>query len=67
MEKLMLANIVVSPDDLRQLALSRAEAVKEFLLGPGKVPPDRVFLVDPAPAADPKPGESLTRAAFTLK
>jgi hypothetical protein len=67
MEKLMLANIVVSPDDLRQLALSRAEAVKEFLLGPGKAPPDRVFLVDPAPAAEPKPGESLTRAAFVLR
>ena len=67
MEKLMLVNVVVSPDDLRQLALARASAVKERLLGPGQVAPERVFLLDPAPAAEPKPGESLTRAAFTLK
>ena len=67
MEKLMLANLVVTPDDLRQLALARATVVKERLLGPGQVAPDRVFLVDPAAAAEPKPGESLTRAAFVLK
>ena len=41
--------------------------MKDCLLGPGKVPPDRIFLVDPAPAAEPKPAESLTPAAFTLK
>jgi hypothetical protein len=67
MEKLILANLVVTPDDLRQLALDRASAVKEHLLGPGQVAPDRVFLVDPAPAGEPKPGESLTRAAFVLR
>ena len=67
MAKLMLANLVVTPDDLRQLALARASAVKAHLLGPGRVSPDRVFLVDPAPAAKAKPGESLTRAAFVLK
>lgn len=67
MEKLMRANVVVSPDDLRQLALARATAVKEYLLGPGRTATDRVFLVDSAAAAEPKPGESLTRAAFALK
>jgi hypothetical protein len=67
MEKLMLANAAVTPDDLRQLALDRASAVKERLLGAGKVPPERVFLVDPGAAGAPKPGESLTRAAFALK
>ena len=67
MEKLMLANAAVTPDDLRQLALDRASAVKERLLGAGKVPPGRVFLVEPGAPGTPKPGESLTRAAFALK
>ncbi|MFN7986707.1 MAG: DUF748 domain-containing protein [Thermoanaerobaculia bacterium] len=67
MEKLMLVNLPVGEDDLRQLALARASAVKEYLLGAGKVAPDRVFLVDPGPAGAPKPGEALTRAAFVLK
>ncbi|MBK9088219.1 MAG: DUF748 domain-containing protein [Holophagales bacterium] len=67
MEKLMLINLAVSPDDLRQLALARASAVKEHLLGPGKVAPDRVFLVEPAAAAEPKPGDSFTRATFVLR
>lgn len=67
MEKLMLANVSVTADDLRQLALDRASAVKERLLGEGKVPPERVFLVDPAAPGTPKPGESLTRAAFRLR
>jgi uncharacterized protein involved in outer membrane biogenesis len=67
MEKLMLANVAVTPDDLRQLSLARASAVKERLLGEGKVPPERVFLVGPGAPGTPKPGESLTRAAFALK
>lgn len=67
MEKLMLANVTVTPDDLRQLALDRASAVKERLLGEGRVPTERVFLVEPGAPGVPKPGESLTRAAFTLK
>lgn len=67
MEKLMLANTAVTPDDLRQLALDRASAVKERLLGAGNVAPDRVFLVEPGAPGSPKPGESLTRAAFALK
>jgi len=67
MEKLMLVHLVVTPDDLRQLALARASACKEHLLGPGQVAPARVFLVDPAAATEPKPGEPLTRAVFALK
>ncbi len=67
MEKLILINLAVTPDDLRQLALARASAVKQHLLGPGQVAPERVFLVDPSAATEPKPGESLTRAAFALR
>ena len=67
MEKLMLTNIQVTPDDLRQLALERATAVKDYLLAGGKVAPDRVFLVEPGAAQKPKPGETLSRVDFTLK
>lgn len=50
MEKLILANIRVEGDDLRQLALRRANAVKDVL---GKSAPDaapRLFLVSPRTA-----------------
>jgi hypothetical protein len=67
MEKLIRANVMVSPDDLRQLALDRASVVKEFLLGPGRLATDCVFLVDPAVAAQPKPGDSFARAVFVLR
>ncbi|MEN6632421.1 MAG: DUF748 domain-containing protein [Candidatus Polarisedimenticolia bacterium] len=66
MEKLILANIVPTDDDLRQLAVARAQNVKDRLLGPGKLPAERVLLVEPKAApADPK----LTgaRADFALR
>jgi hypothetical protein len=47
MEKLMLANIRVTDDDLRQLAMERASQARDRLAGPGKVEPERVFLVEP--------------------
>lgn len=47
MEKLILAHIAVTHDDLRQLALQRASNVKERLIRTGGVDPARVFLVEP--------------------
>ncbi len=47
MEKLMLANTPVTDDDVRQLALRRAESVQSWLIDEGKVPPERIFLVEP--------------------
>lgn len=58
MENLMLANLVVTDDDLRQLALSRANAVKDYLAGPGKVEVARVFVLEPGE----KPAEPTDRA-----
>ena len=46
MEKLMLTNLRVTDDDLRQLAVERATQVRDRLTGPGKVEADRVFLVE---------------------
>jgi hypothetical protein len=47
MEKLILTHIQVTDDDLRQLAMQRAQRVKDYLLKSGQVEPERVFLVDP--------------------
>jgi len=47
MERLMLAAIVVSPDDLRLLARKRAQIVREQILRAQKIETERVFLVEP--------------------
>ncbi len=47
MENLMLANLPVTDDDLRQLALARANAVKDYLTEPGKIEAARVFVLEP--------------------
>ncbi|KAF0812021.1 hypothetical protein IGB42_03563 [Andreprevotia sp. IGB-42] len=70
MHNLLLANMPVSDDDLRQLAGLRAQTVKDFLKGLG-VGDERVYLVKPrldATAADgAKDKGPSTRAMFTLK
>jgi hypothetical protein len=45
MEKLMLANLSVSGDDLTSLANRRSLAAKEWLLTNGKVPAERLFIM----------------------
>ncbi|MGA8754283.1 DUF748 domain-containing protein [Candidatus Deferrimicrobium sp.] len=47
MEKLMLTHTQVTDDDLRQLAMERANHVRDRLVAEGKVEPGRVFLVEP--------------------
>jgi hypothetical protein len=54
MEKLILAHIEVKADDLRDVALARSQAVKEFILRSGKVEPERIFLVEPKSLAPEK-------------
>ncbi len=68
MESLMLANLAVTDDDLRQLALARANAVKDYLTGSAKVEATRVFVLEPAV----KPAQSTatargSRVDFALK
>ena len=50
MERLMLANIRVEPDDLRQLALRRAGIVKETLAKSSPEAAARLFLINPRTA-----------------
>ncbi|BBP02242.1 DUF748 domain-containing protein [Sulfuriferula nivalis] len=44
MEKLMLANIKISADDLRDLTIKRAQAAKEYLLKSGAIDATRIFI-----------------------
>ncbi len=68
MEKLMLANETVGDADLRTLALARANAVKDYLTGPGKIDGGRIFVLEPSdkPAA-PKDKARASRVDFSLK
>jgi Domain of Unknown Function (DUF748) len=47
MEKLLRDHIVITDDDLRLLAIARANAVKSLLVEAGPVEPDRIFIVEP--------------------
>ncbi|HEY6221993.1 MAG TPA: DUF748 domain-containing protein, partial [Candidatus Eisenbacteria bacterium] len=68
MEKLMLANLTVTDSDLRQLALDRANAVKGYLTGTGKVEGARVFVLEPAAKPSEPAGKALaSRVDFTLR
>jgi hypothetical protein len=68
MEKLMQTNIVVSDDDLRTLAVQRAQAVKEAFLKAGDIGADRIFLVEPKSLApEAKEKQKASRVEFVLK
>lgn len=47
MEKLMVTNIEVTNDDLRQLASRRAREARNAILKAGKIEASRVFVLDP--------------------
>lgn len=51
MEKLMLANIKLEQDDFVTLGNRRAQVTKDWLVGQGQVPPERIFLVAPKAGA----------------
>ncbi|WP_051294074.1 DUF748 domain-containing protein [Pseudoduganella violaceinigra] len=51
MEKLMLANITMDQDDFITLGNRRAQAVKDWLVGQGQIPAERIFLVAPMAGA----------------
>jgi hypothetical protein len=47
MEKLIQTHIEVKESDLRSLASQRAMRVKEAILKPGQVEPERIFIIEP--------------------
>jgi uncharacterized protein involved in outer membrane biogenesis len=68
MESLMLANAQASEEDLRQLANRRAQAAKDWLVGKGGIPADRVFLVAPKSGTEGiKDKGKPERVDFSLK
>jgi hypothetical protein len=68
MEKLIVANLAVTPEDLRALATSRAAAVRNHIEGSGKVSRERLFLVEPKLTADGIQDKgAATRVDFALK
>ncbi len=67
MERLMLANIQVSDEDLRVLANQRAQAAKSFLVDKGQVAGERIFLVSPVLTAQGVKEGKPARVDFSLK
>jgi hypothetical protein len=68
MEQLILKNLTATPDDLRALATARAAAVRDYLEHTGKVPRERLFLVEPKLSAEGiKDKGAPTRVDFSLK
>ncbi len=68
MEKLILANTLVSDDDLRLLAQQRALVVKNWLLDKGHVPAERIFVLASREGADGKETRAKTsRVDFSLR
>lgn len=65
MERLMLANFPASDDNVRELALLRAENVQGWLIKQGKVPAARIFLLPPKLGADDK--GKASRVDFSLR
>lgn len=68
MEKLMLTHSDVKPEDLKLLAAQRATAVYNQILKSGRVPPERVFIIEPKTlAAQKKDKVKDSRVDFRLK
>lgn len=62
MEQYLLSGIKITDDDLRLLAIQRANKVSEFLIKTGKVEAERIFVVEPQ-IAPPEKGDSKSDTA----
>jgi uncharacterized protein involved in outer membrane biogenesis len=67
MEQLMLANINAGDSEMRDLAERRAVAARDWLVGQGAVPGDRVFVLEPKVEADADSKKSVSHAEFSLR
>ncbi len=68
MRRLMLSHILVTDDDLRELATMRAQVIKDYILGSGKIDAARIFIVWPE-ELKPKnrKGIKASRVEFKLR
>ncbi|MBO9538096.1 DUF748 domain-containing protein [Herbaspirillum sp.] len=60
MQKLIVDNTEVTPDDLRNLAQRRADQVRSYLQEQSAIPPERIFLIAPKLNADGIPDKEAT-------
>lgn len=68
METLLMQNTAIGNEDLRSLGQRRAQRVEDWLLGEGKVPPERLFVLAPRMEADGKdPAVKSSRVDFAIK
>lgn len=68
MEARLLGAITIREDDLRDLALSRAQAAKAWLIGPGRIASERVYVRAPsAREQEAAPGVARHRVDFSLR
>jgi hypothetical protein len=68
MEKLMLTNTAVKDDDLRLLAMRRAQKVEELFLGDEEISPERIFVNEPKTLQpEEKKDVKQSRVDFKLK
>ncbi len=68
MKELMLSHITVTDDELRELATRRSEAIKDYIIGSGKIKASRIFIVWPESLTPKKKkGVSQSRVEFKLK
>ncbi|WP_291315317.1 DUF748 domain-containing protein [Desulfuromonas sp.] len=66
MEKLILASTPVGPDEMAQVARSRAVRVMNFLVAEGGLPKERLFLTRPPDAAAPPKTKGADRSRVEL-
>jgi uncharacterized protein involved in outer membrane biogenesis len=71
MEKLVFSSLTISSDDLRRLAIQRAEAARDFLLSDERLTPSRVFLREPSMTLavdnNANPVNQYSRVNFAIK
>ena len=65
MEASMRSHLSIGDDDLRVLAVQRAERVRDFLLNQGKLPADRLLIASAAPGE--KSGKDVVEAASRVE
>jgi hypothetical protein len=68
MEKLMLAHIQITDDDLRLLMYKRIEKIRDYILASKNVGPERLFVIEPKSfTAEEREKVRNSRVDFKLK
>jgi uncharacterized protein involved in outer membrane biogenesis len=66
MKKLLMETVEVSEKDIQELARSRAENVKDYLLNAVQLDPGRIFIVQPS-ALEPEPMKEFKKSRVDMK